>query len=130
MTLPTLPTPPPSSTPAPPQQRHTPADYARAEKFMNYNTTPMVDRAGVRPSWIAEDRFWYRITTASGTEFVLVDPAPGTRQPAFDHAKLAAARSSASGTTYDASHLPSTQVDRSGDGQTVSFNIGRERWKC
>src|SRR5690242_19684123 len=112
----------PCVIPALAQPRFTSADYARAEKFMNYNTTPLVDRAGVRPSWIAEDRFWYRITTAAGSEFMLVDPARGTRLPAFDHAKLAAALSSASGTTYDASHLPFTEIELAGEGRAVSFS--------
>src|SRR5712672_2184142 len=69
----------------------TAADYARAEKFMGYNTTPLVFRSGVRPNWLAGERFWYRNSTAEGTEFVLVDAARGTRMAAFDHSKLAAA---------------------------------------
>ncbi len=31
----------------------TTADYARAEKFVGYNTTPLVYRAGVRANWLA-----------------------------------------------------------------------------
>src|SRR5436309_15778225 len=80
------------------------SDYAGAEKWMPYNTNPLVFRSGVRPTWQADDRFWYRITTAEGSEFLLVDAAKGTRAPAFDHAKLAAALSAATGTTYDAHH--------------------------
>ncbi|HKR30509.1 MAG TPA: hypothetical protein VJT08_08530, partial [Terriglobales bacterium] len=34
-------------------------DYARAEKFMPYNTTPLVFGT-VRPSWLKDDRFWFR----------------------------------------------------------------------
>src|SRR5258705_6531481 len=83
----------------------TSADYARAEKWMGYNTNPLVFRAGVRPVWQSDDRFWYRVTTAEGTEFVMVD-SKGTRAPAFDHAKLAAALSAAAGTTFDPHHLP------------------------
>jgi dipeptidyl-peptidase-4 len=56
------------------------ADYARAEKFMGYNTTPLVSRNVVRPNWLADDRFWYRVATAEGSERVLVDPAKGTRE--------------------------------------------------
>ena len=41
----------------------TAADYARAERFMTYNTTPLVSRSGVRPNWLPDDRFWYRVTT-------------------------------------------------------------------
>jgi dipeptidyl aminopeptidase/acylaminoacyl peptidase len=59
----------------------TAADYARAEKFMTWNTTPLVHRSGVRPTWIDGDRFWYRVTTAAGGEAVLVDAASGTKQP-------------------------------------------------
>ena len=45
----------------------TAADYARAEKFMAYNTTPLVYRAAVRPNWLADERFWYRVTTPAGS---------------------------------------------------------------
>ena len=71
------------------QRALTADDYARAEKFMNYNTNPLVLRAGVRPTWLADGRFWYRVTTENGGEFVLVlhaadDPfirlLPETRQ--------------------------------------------------
>ena len=84
------------------QQRFTAADYARAEKFMGYNTTPLVYRSGVRPNWLPDERFWYRVTTPEGSEFVLADPARATRAPAFDHARLAAALSAAVGGTFAA----------------------------
>jgi len=108
----------------------TASDYARAEKWMPYNTNPLVFRSGVRPTWQADDRFWYRIPTAEGSEFLLVDAAKGTRAPAFDHAKLAVALSAATGTTYDAHRLPFTDFELSADGQTISFSIQRRRWKC
>src|SRR5258707_15655844 len=76
----------------------TSADYARAEKFMAYNTAPLVLHSGGRVTWLADDRFWYRTTTTAGTEFVLVDAARGTSRPAFDRVKLAAALSAAAGT--------------------------------
>jgi len=59
----------------------TAADYARAEQFMGYNTAPLVFRTGVRPNWIADDRFWYRVTTPSGQETWLVDPAAKSKTP-------------------------------------------------
>ncbi|HEX9962719.1 MAG TPA: hypothetical protein VGB00_17435, partial [Pyrinomonadaceae bacterium] len=67
----------------------TAADYERAERFMGYNTGQLVDRGGVRPNWLSDERFWYRVLTAQGSEFVLVNPANGTRGAAFDHARLA-----------------------------------------
>ncbi len=57
----------------------TAADYARAERFMTYNTTPLVLRSGVRATWLPDDRFWYRVTTERGSEAVLVDSRNATR---------------------------------------------------
>src|SRR5262249_31704933 len=74
----------------------TAADYTRAEKFMNSNPTGLMSRASVDPNWTSEDRWmWYRETTPEGSQFLLVDPARGTREPAFDHSRLAAALSKA-----------------------------------
>ncbi len=105
-------------------------DYARAEKFMAYNTTPLALGATVRPSWLANDRFWYRNTIPEGAEFVLVDPARQTRARAFDHEPLAAALSRAADTTYGAFNLPFTQFDFSTDGRSISFDARGRRWTC
>lgn len=58
----------------------TAADYARAEKMLGFNTSPLVDRAGARPTWLADGRFWYRVLTPTGSEFVLIDPKDGSRK--------------------------------------------------
>jgi dipeptidyl aminopeptidase/acylaminoacyl peptidase len=64
------------------QQRGVTADdYARAEKFLTYRTTPLVLRAGVRPTWLEDGRFWYRIATEKGSEAFLVDPVKSTKVP-------------------------------------------------
>ncbi len=106
------------------------ADYAHAEKFMGYNTTPLVFGVGAHATWLPDERFWYRDTTVQGTEFVLIDPVRGTRAPAFNHSKLAAALSAGAGTSYDAHHLPFTEFDLSADGQTISFAVKERLWKC
>ncbi|HEV2385936.1 MAG TPA: DPP IV N-terminal domain-containing protein [Candidatus Acidoferrales bacterium] len=105
-------------------------DYARAEKFMPYNTTPLVLRAVTHPTWGSNDRLWYRATIAQGSEFVLVDPAKRTRGPAFDQARLAAALSAASGVSYDAFHLPFTEFDFLAGGESIAFNVKNRRWTC
>jgi dipeptidyl-peptidase-4 len=58
----------------------TAADYARAEKMLGYNTAPLVDRNGVRPTFLPDGRFWYQALTATGREFVLVNPTDGSKQ--------------------------------------------------
>jgi len=105
-------------------------DYGRAEKFMGYNTTPLIYRNAVRPNWLADERFWYRVTTPAGSEFLVVDPAKGTRAPAFDHAKLAIALTAVANQKYEANALPFTEIDLSPDLQTVSFNVAGRHWKC
>ncbi|HXG83156.1 MAG TPA: DPP IV N-terminal domain-containing protein [Pyrinomonadaceae bacterium] len=70
-------------------------DYARAEKFLGYNVAPLVDRAGARPNWLPDERFWYRVLTPMGSEFVLINPADGSRRAFADQAKLNAVIGSA-----------------------------------
>lgn len=70
------------------QQRLTAEDYARAEKMMAYNTNPLVDRADVRPNWLPDGKFWYSVLTATGQEFVLVDPISGEKKTGKTAAEL------------------------------------------
>lgn len=107
----------------------TTADYARAEKSMNYYTGQLADRLSIQPNWLSNDRFWYRVLTAEGSEFIVVDPAKGTRQPAFDQQKLATALSAAAGTKYEASHLPFTSFSYADDGKSIRFSAAGKNWK-
>jgi dipeptidyl aminopeptidase/acylaminoacyl peptidase len=106
------------------------ADYAHAEKFLAQNLTQLVIGGSVFPNWLSNERFWYRSQTAAGYEFILVDPAKRSRAPAFDHARLAAALSSAANEKYDAHQLPFQTIEFSEDGTSVSFNVGTHRWSC
>ena len=60
----------------------TTADYEQAVKFLGFNTYPLVDRANVRPQWLQDGRFWYRISTAEGSQYVLINPKNGKRTTA------------------------------------------------
>ena len=60
-------------------QALTAEDYARAESTLGAKLNALVFRTTVRPTWIDGNRFWYRNTTPTGTEYVLVDPARKTR---------------------------------------------------
>ncbi len=109
----------------------TSADYARAEMFMGYNTTPLVLGAAGRPGWMADGRFWYRVLRDNGPEFVIVDPSNGgARAPAFDRLRLASALSEASGAKVQGNKLPFQSIDVSDDHKTVSFSSTGKRWKC
>ncbi|WP_426492605.1 DPP IV N-terminal domain-containing protein [Hymenobacter sp. 102] len=104
-------------------------DYARAERFLGYNTSALIDGSAGQPNWLSNDRFWYRVLTPKGSEYVLVDPARKTRTTAFDQAKLAAALSSASGKAYDADRLPIRSLTYSPDEKNIAFTAAGKAWK-
>ena len=104
-------------------------DYEKAESRLGYNTQQYVDRGNIFPNWLPGDKFWYRVLTPTGGEFILVDPAKGTKTTAFDHEKLAASLSTASGRTIKGSMLPFQSISYSADGKVITFNADRKQWK-
>ena len=114
------------------QQRQTltAEDYARAERFLAATVTPLVVGGSVTATWLADDRFWYRNTIAAGAEFILVDPVKKTRVRAFDHEKVAAALSSATGAKHEPFALAIQGLVPSADGAAVAFNLAGRRWSC
>jgi dipeptidyl aminopeptidase/acylaminoacyl peptidase len=91
-----------------------------------------VFRDRITPHWFHDNtRFWYRNDLRDGAkEFVLVDTERGTRELAFDHAKLAKALSRAAGTEYRADKLPFESIDFTEDGRVVRFKTGEVGWRC
>jgi dipeptidyl aminopeptidase/acylaminoacyl peptidase len=112
------------------QRAVTAADYARAERFMSYETTPLVFGTGVRPTWLPDDRFWYRSVTASGADLIVVDPARATHASVFANARLAAAVTTALGASAAALTQASTQASMSADGKSVIVTIGTRSVSC
>jgi dipeptidyl aminopeptidase/acylaminoacyl peptidase len=105
-------------------------DYERAESFMAYNTALYIDGGAVRPNWLPDEKFWYRNLTAQGSEFILVNPAKGTRAPAFDHQKLAAALSTTTGKKVEPAMLPFYNINLTADGKYVTFATGGKNYKA
>ena len=123
-----------AQSPTPPASVVTAEDYTHAEKFLGGYTSPLVFHGAVRPAWLPGDgdRFWYRVVVGEGgaAEFVLVDGAKGTKAPAFDHARVAAALSAAAGGQYDATHLPFTRFAYSARGRAIAFTVNGRDWSC
>ena len=71
-----------------PEKQVTAEDYEQATKFLRFNTNDLVYRANVRPDWLEDGRFWYRINTSEGMQYVLVDPASGQKKTASSLAEL------------------------------------------
>ncbi|WP_314241766.1 S9 family peptidase [Streptomyces kutzneri] len=106
-------------------------DYQAAEQLLRRPARPgeLVVGDKVRPQWTEGGaRFWYAVSNGVGKRFVLVDPAAGTREPAFDHAGLAAALAAASGQQVDPEALPFTAVEPVGNA--VEFAAFGAYWRC
>lgn len=115
----------------------------------------------VKPHWMDETHFWYirdvRRTgpdgISTGQLFVMVDTSTGHAQPAFDHARLAAALSvrlrrrrasapenakAAAGVAFDVrgsaevdpGALPLEHIDFVDNGQAMTFTLDGLRWRC
>lgn len=122
----------PLAGPLPAQQPRqlTADDYTRAERFLGTHTTPLVSGMAGRPTWLDDGRFWYRVSVPGGSEFVMVDPRRRTRQPAFDHARLASALATATGGNVEANQLPFMSFELSRDGHTLTTSVRGRRWSC
>ena len=62
----------------------TAADYEKATKFLSDNTSKLVERSDVRPTWLADGNFWYSVNVGKGREYVLVNVNDGKRKTATD----------------------------------------------
>src|SRR3954454_11976991 len=109
----------------------TTSDYQAAEQLLRRPARPgdLVIGDKVRPQWIdGGARFWYAVSNGAGKRFVLVDPAAGTREPAFDHVRLAAALTVVSGQEVDPESLPFMGIAFTGNA--VEFDAFGEYWRC
>ncbi len=106
--------------------------YVRAERLLAANALDLTSDLLIRPHWIGDSgRFWYRWKSLTAVEFLLVDAASGDRAPAFDHDRLAAALSLATGRPCSAARLPFTEIEFAESGTSIEFDIdGEERWSC
>ncbi|MDE2753740.1 MAG: DPP IV N-terminal domain-containing protein, partial [Gemmatimonadota bacterium] len=108
-------------------------DYSRAERFLTWNTERLIAGARVAPNWLETgdtDRFWYRNNTGSGYEFVLVNPAAGSRERLFDHYRLAGAMSLANDTSYVPGKLPFSTFDFGDTESEIEFAASGRRFVC
>jgi dipeptidyl aminopeptidase/acylaminoacyl peptidase len=106
------------------------ADYERAASLRQL-TQNKVFHSRVDPHWFTNQaRFWYRNDLPdSGREFILVDAQKATRQPAFDHKRLALALAGATGKNVKPDQLPLDTITFADDLQTLTFAAFGRRWE-
>jgi dipeptidyl aminopeptidase/acylaminoacyl peptidase len=131
--------------PHPAAAQGTVADYRRAMTLREVYQARAVD-VPEAATWIDKThRFWYRRAVKGGHDFVVVDADAKKKEPAFDHAKLAAGLSSAAGGKYTALTLPFNSFTFVDDGHAIELTITAEgagprgaapppaepsRWRC
>ena len=106
------------------------ADYERANglraRFENLAT-------GLpEPATFIENtnEFWYRRFVKGGYEFVAMDAATQARRPAFDHDRLAAGLSKATGTRQAPLALPAQGLKITDKGAALELIAVEARWRC
>ena len=82
-------------------------------------------------TWIeGTSRFWYRRSARGGNEFMLVDAETLQKRPAFDHEKLAASLSRATGRPYTPLKLPFNTLEFADKERTLEVRVEGALWKC
>ncbi|MHC4520959.1 MAG: DPP IV N-terminal domain-containing protein, partial [Planctomycetota bacterium] len=106
-------------------------DYERA-MGLREATANKVFKDRVRPHWLEDGPgFWYRNNLADGKRrYILVDAESGTRQPAFDHQRLAAALGLAGDEAIDSDKLDIGKLTYVDSNMTLQFTGYGKRWRC
>jgi dipeptidyl-peptidase 4 len=100
-----------------------------------FSRTNLVFRDHVTAHWFAgpdgqTNEFWYRLDLAEDKrEFILVNAVQGTREPAFDQARVAAALTKLTGHEVTAEHLPVQSLEFSQDGKMLTLSGNDGDWK-
>jgi dipeptidyl aminopeptidase/acylaminoacyl peptidase len=120
--------------PAPALAQGTLADYARADSLEDRLGGLVIDIAEA-PNWIAEsNRFWYRKSVAGGFRFVTVDAVSRSKQPSFDHDRMAGAVSAMGPAAGDdpvtAITLPFEEFEFEEDLESIEFELADSTWSC
>ena len=105
-------------------------DYKRAEGLRKSTEGLVVNMVDFTTWTEGTDQFVYRKSTKDGHEFVLVDAATLAKKPAFDHERLAAALSKATGQSYTAQKLPFPVVEFRDKGKAIEVPAADFSWKC
>ena len=106
------------------------ADYERAFGLRNKYQDLAVNLTE-RVNWVNKtSRFWYRRTVKGGAEFMLFDAETMSKKQAFDHERLAAGLSAATGEKLTALKLPFQTFNFVDEEKALEFVASETRWKC
>ncbi len=108
----------------------TKADWSLASQWSPDKIGDRVFSRDVRPNWIGNsDRFWYRFETSNGIRFWLVDPREPSKQPLFDHERLASMIAETTGTRQNPEGLKLDDVEVGPENLSVRFTVAEQRFE-
>ena len=82
-------------------------------------------------AWVGQtNQLVYRVSVPGGNRFVLVDAEQWTKQPAFDHAAVAAALSRVANANYTELTIPFNTITIVENGASIEGNAGESRYRC
>lgn len=118
-------------SPAEVQSPNVPQDSPQG-RFQRFRRVDGYYKGEIAPHWFADNKcFWYHNDLSGSTrEFILVNAEQGTRQPAFDHQRLAAALSKAAGVEYQADKLPFNNIEFLNGTKAIRFAVEQTTWDC
>jgi dipeptidyl aminopeptidase/acylaminoacyl peptidase len=102
------------------QQVYTAKDYAQAERWMSYNTAPLVQHTVSGVTYLPDGLVYYRESSPNGTVYMLADPVKLVQAPAFDNETLAAALSEVTKVKIDPRALGVTSYANEPSGFVVT----------
>ena len=111
-------------------RQYTDADYAQAEKFMDYNVNPLAYKGQVNAQWLDDGRFWYREVDKSGISYVVVNPSRSSRGQLVDQEKLAAALKNSAEAHVDAHHLLLSDISLTDGDRVLTFTMRGVTYQC
>jgi dienelactone hydrolase len=104
-------------------------DYARAERFMPYDTQPLVDHDVERVHWLDDRRFWYVDHDSGGDHYRMMTAPSGKVVPLFDQQRLAVALGQAIGKPVAATRLAISAIRIESHDRYVITREGK-RYRC
>ncbi len=116
--------------PAVPASNRVRANWELAGKFNTDAMRRVTYSNAVQARFIGKtDSLWYNWRDQGGSRFMLAFPPLKTRQPLFDHVKLAAALASAHRKPYDPNKLPFTTLNFTKDHRAIRFTVDTVRYE-
>jgi hypothetical protein len=112
----------------------------RTEVMKRYKDMMLLDNTArnttfkmrVQANWQAGgNSFWYsNALKGDQFEYIFVDAAKGTKQPAFDHARLAAALARPTGQNVEPTKMRLRNLVYENNGKKLSFRFGGNWYQC